>query len=67
MSDVIGILDKYVATTRDVNASFCDMTVEQLLARPGSNRPPVTVGGILVDDAHSCLSIARKTVMVSRA
>lgn len=32
---------------------------------PGSNRPPVTVGGILVDDAHSCLSIARETVTVS--
>lgn len=32
---------------------------------PGSNRPPVTVGGVLVDDAHSCLSIARETVTVS--
>jgi hypothetical protein len=32
---------------------------------PGSNRTPVTVGGILVDDAHSCLSIARDTVTVA--
>jgi len=32
---------------------------------PGGNRPTVTVGGVLVDDAHSCLSIARETVTVT--
>jgi hypothetical protein len=32
---------------------------------PGSNRPPVMVGGILVDDAHSCLAIARENVSVT--
>ena len=32
---------------------------------PGSSRPPVTVGGVLVDDAHSCLGIARETVTVA--
>ncbi|AMV35087.1 DEAD/DEAH box helicase [Pirellula sp. SH-Sr6A] len=32
---------------------------------PGSNRQPVTIGGVLVDDAHSCLSLARETVTVT--
>ena len=31
----------------------------------GSNRQPVTIGGVLIDDAHSCLSLARETVTVS--
>lgn len=32
---------------------------------PGSLRQTVAVGGILVDDAHSCLMIARETVTVT--
>ena len=32
---------------------------------PGSGRPPVTIGGVLIDDAHSCLTIARETVTVT--
>jgi hypothetical protein len=32
---------------------------------PGSSRSPVTVGGVLIDDAHSCLTIARETVTVN--
>ncbi len=32
---------------------------------PGSRRQPVTVGGVLVDDAHSCLAIAREKVTVT--
>ncbi|HYV34625.1 MAG TPA: hypothetical protein VE988_02910 [Gemmataceae bacterium] len=31
---------------------------------PGSTRPIVSLGGVLVDDAHSCLTIARETVTV---
>src|SRR6266545_8167979 len=31
---------------------------------PGSSRSVVSLGGVLVDDAHSCLTIARKTVTV---
>lgn len=32
---------------------------------PGASRQPVTIGGVLVDDAHSCLSLARETVTVT--
>src|SRR6266498_1824588 len=32
---------------------------------PGSRRAPVSVGGVLVDDAHSCLPLARETVTVT--
>jgi len=32
---------------------------------PGSRRAPVTIGGVLVDDAHSCLPLARETVTVT--
>ena len=32
---------------------------------PGSVRPVVSLGGVLVDDAHSCLTIARETVTVT--
>ncbi len=32
---------------------------------PGSNRTPVSLGGVLVDDAHSCLEIARDTVTIT--
>jgi replicative superfamily II helicase len=32
---------------------------------PGSSRPVVSLGGVLVDDAHSCLTIARETVTVT--
>jgi Type III restriction enzyme, res subunit len=32
---------------------------------PGSSRSSVTVGGVLVDDAHSCLTLARETVTVA--
>lgn len=32
---------------------------------PGSHRQPVTLGAVLVDDAHSCLAIARDTVTVA--
>ncbi len=31
---------------------------------PGSARSPVKLGAVLVDDAHSCLAIARQTVTV---
>lgn len=34
---------------------------------PGSGRPQVAIGGVLVDDAHSCLTIARETVTVDLA
>ena len=32
---------------------------------PGSSRSPVKLGAVLVDDAHSCLTIARQTATVS--
>src|SRR5262249_46835038 len=32
---------------------------------PGSGRQPVHLGALLVDDAHSCLAIAREKVTVS--
>ena len=32
---------------------------------PGTGRPVVSLGGVLVDDAHSCLNIARQTVTVT--
>jgi replicative superfamily II helicase len=32
---------------------------------PGSSRPVVSLGGILIDDAHSCLAIARENVTVT--
>jgi DEAD/DEAH box helicase/Helicase C-terminal domain len=32
---------------------------------PGSSRPVVSLGGVLIDDAHSCLTIARETVTVT--
>jgi replicative superfamily II helicase len=31
----------------------------------GSGRPPVQVGAVLVDDAHSCLRIARETATIT--
>lgn len=32
---------------------------------PGSSHPAVKLGAVLVDDAHSCLSIARQTVTIT--
>ncbi|HET9867985.1 MAG TPA: DEAD/DEAH box helicase [Nitrospira sp.] len=32
---------------------------------PGSGRSPVAVGGLLVDDAHRCLAVAREKVTVT--
>ncbi len=32
---------------------------------PGSWRPPIELGSVLVDDAHSCLTIARGTVTIT--
>jgi hypothetical protein len=32
---------------------------------PGSIRPVVSLGGVLIDDAHSCLAIARENVTVT--
>jgi hypothetical protein len=32
---------------------------------PGSSRPVVSLGGVLIDDAHSCLTIARENVTVT--
>ncbi|WP_435022726.1 DEAD/DEAH box helicase (plasmid) [Tundrisphaera sp. TA3] len=34
---------------------------------PGSGRQPVHLGAVLIDDAHSCLSIARETVSITLA
>jgi hypothetical protein len=32
---------------------------------PGSSRPVVSLGGVIIDDAHSCLAIAREKVTVT--